>query len=62
MQGALLIILLLAILAGAVFVGHYGWVLASERRYARMGLADVGSRYLLYASSWLRSYGLGVLQ
>ena len=30
MQGALVIILLLAILAGAVFVGHYGWVLAGE--------------------------------
>ena len=30
MQGALVIILLLAILAGAVFVGHYGWVLAGD--------------------------------
>jgi len=26
MQTALVIILLLAILAGAVFVGHYGWI------------------------------------
>ena len=30
MQGALVTILLLAILAGAVFVGHYGWVLAGD--------------------------------
>jgi len=30
MQGALVVILLLAILAGAVFVGHYGWVLAGD--------------------------------
>jgi hypothetical protein len=30
MQTALVIILLLAILAGAVFVGHYGWVLAGN--------------------------------
>jgi hypothetical protein len=30
MQGALVIILLLAILAGAVFVGHYGWVSAGD--------------------------------
>ena len=30
MQTALVIILLLAILAGAVFVGHYGWVLAGD--------------------------------
>ena len=30
MQAALVIILLLAILAGAVFVGHYGWVSASD--------------------------------
>ena len=30
MQTALVIILLLAILAGAVFVGHYGWVSAGE--------------------------------
>ena len=30
MQTALVIILLLAILAGAVFVGHYGWVSAGD--------------------------------
>jgi hypothetical protein len=30
MQGALVIILLLAILAGAIFVGYYGWVLAGD--------------------------------
>ena len=30
MQTALVIILLLAILAGAVFVGHYEWVLAGD--------------------------------
>ena len=30
MQSALVIILLLAILAGAVFVGHYGWVSAGD--------------------------------
>ena len=30
MQGALVTILLLAILAGAVFVGQYGWVLAGD--------------------------------
>ena len=30
MQTALVIILLLAILAGAVFVGYYGWVLAGD--------------------------------
>ena len=30
MQTALVIILLLAILAGAVFVGHYGWVSAGN--------------------------------
>ena len=30
MQAALVIILLLAILAGAVFVGHYGWVSAGD--------------------------------
>jgi hypothetical protein len=30
MQRALVIILLLAILAGAVFVDHYGWVLAGD--------------------------------
>jgi hypothetical protein len=30
MQTALIIILLLAILAGAVFVGHYGWVSAGD--------------------------------
>src|SRR4029078_12871842 len=32
MQTALVIILLLAILAGAVFVGHYGWVSDWRRR------------------------------
>jgi hypothetical protein len=30
MQTALIIILLLAVLAGAVFVGHYGWVSAGD--------------------------------
>ena len=30
MQTALVMILLLAILAGAVFVGHYGWVSAGD--------------------------------
>jgi hypothetical protein len=30
MRAALAIILLLAILAGAVFVGHYGWVSAGD--------------------------------
>src|SRR6478672_7356621 len=30
MQTGLVIILLLAILAGAVFVGHYGWVSAGD--------------------------------
>ena len=30
MRAALVIILLLAILAGAVFVGHYGWVSAGD--------------------------------
>jgi hypothetical protein len=30
MQTAFVIILLLAILAGAVFVGHYGWVSAGD--------------------------------
>ena len=30
MQGALVIILLLAICGSAVFVGHYGWVSASD--------------------------------
>jgi len=30
MRTALVIILLLAILAGAVFVGHYGWVSAGD--------------------------------
>jgi len=30
MQAALVIILLLAILAGAVFVGHYEWVSAGD--------------------------------
>ena len=30
MQAALVVILLLAILAGAVFVGHYGWVSAGD--------------------------------
>jgi len=30
MQTALVIILLLAILAGAVFVGYYGWALAGD--------------------------------
>ena len=30
MQAALVIILLLALLAGAVFVGHYGWVSAGD--------------------------------
>ena len=30
MQTALVIILLLAILAGAVFVGHHGWVSAGD--------------------------------
>jgi hypothetical protein len=30
MQGALLIILLLALLAGAIFAGYYGWALAGD--------------------------------
>jgi hypothetical protein len=30
MRTALVIILLLAILAGAIFVGHYGWVSAGD--------------------------------
>ena len=30
MQAALVIIVLLALLAGAVFVGHYGWVSAGD--------------------------------
>ena len=37
MQTALLIILLLAILAGAVFVGHYGWVSDWRRRMPAWG-------------------------
>ena len=50
MQAALVIILLLAILAGAVFVGHYGWVSAGDGRHAGVGLADVGSRRLFFAA------------
>ena len=30
MQAALVVIILLALLAGAVFVGHYGWVSAGD--------------------------------
>ena len=30
MQAALVIIILLVLLAGAVFVGHYGWVSAGD--------------------------------
>src|SRR6476660_8371851 len=37
MQTALVIILLLAILAGAVFVGHYGWVSDWRRRMPAWG-------------------------
>ena len=37
MQTALVIILLLAILAGAVFVGHYGWVSDRRRRMPAWG-------------------------
>ena len=61
MRTALVIILLLAILAGAVFV-DYQMGISWRRRYACMGLADDGPRYLLYPFSWRRSHGLGVLQ
>jgi len=62
MQTALVIILLLAILAGAVFRWPLWMGISRRRHYAGVGLDDDGSRYLLYPSSWRRSYGLAVLQ
>jgi hypothetical protein len=42
MQAALVVILLLAILAGAVFVGHYGWVSAGDVVMPTWGWMMVG--------------------
>jgi len=62
MQTALVIILLLAILAGAVFVGHYGWVSAGNVAMPTWGWLMMGLGIFLYPFGWRRSYGLGVLQ
>ena len=47
MQTALVIILLLAILAGAVFVGHYGWVSAGDVATPAWGWLMMGLGILL---------------
>jgi hypothetical protein len=55
MQTALVIILVLAILGGAVRWPL--WMGISRRRhYASMGLDDDGSRYLLYPCPFRKSY------
>ena len=42
MQTSLVIILLLALLAGAVFVGYYGWVLACDVAMPAWGWVMMG--------------------
>ena len=59
MQTALVIILLLAILGGAVFVGHYGWVSAGDVTMPAWGWMMMGLGIFFTPSSWRQSYGLG---
>ena len=62
MQAALVVIILLALLAGAVFVGHYGWVSAGDVVMPPWGWLMLCLGVFFNHSSRLRTYGLGVLQ
>jgi hypothetical protein len=58
----LVTILLLAILAGAIFVGHYGWVSAGDVAMPAWGWLMLGLGIFFSLLVGVGPYGLAVLQ